>query len=166
MQCPFIGHAASLPVESEPFWKGPVLRRGVTAGGLSILAGTLALGCPHLTMALHPPCLTDTRSWRFHHFGGLEVVSLPATGTQLPAGGRQALPPSAGDSHAAPGGWEPGRGGEKVEGTEIPVLALGAGTALGILRHHAVPASAVPRRAKRGSGTPATRTAGTHWCEN
>ena len=71
---------------------------------------------------------------------------------------------------------------EKVEGMEIPVLALGAGMALGILCCHAVSASLVPVKqamvllplvqeehpceADRGSGVLAGRTAGTHLHKN
>lgn len=157
-------------------------------GGLSILVGTVGLGCPHLMVAPHPPCLADMCSWRFHHFG-LEVVSLPATGTPAACccgpvlsqagdiGGEAGAATSAGDIHPAAGGWELGRG-EKVEGMEIPVLALGAGMALGIPCCHAVSAFLVPAKramallplmqgkhpceAERGSGTLAVRTAGTH----
>lgn len=78
MQCPFISHAASLPVWSGPFDGTRCRERH--HGGLSILAGTLGWGCPYPMVAPHPPCLADTCSWRFHHFG-LEVVSLPAACT-------------------------------------------------------------------------------------
>lgn len=35
MQCPFISHAASLPVESGPFWMAPIVGRGITGGSAS-----------------------------------------------------------------------------------------------------------------------------------
>lgn len=157
MQSPFISHAASLPVESEPFWKGPVVRRGVTAGVLSILQVPLVWVAltsrwpliPHTSLTHLPGGFTILGGWRWSP----SLLRAP----QLPAGGRQALPPALGTSTLLREEGNRGEEGRRWKGRRFPSSLWAR---VWLLASHAVTPRLPPRSRAGQRGAQARRQRG------